>query len=372
MKILFAGGGTGGHIFPIIAISRELKKINSSINLCFIGPKDKISPKILEKEGIKVKRIFCGKIRRYLEFSSVFLNIIDVLFRVPLGIIQAFVYIFFTAPDLILSKGGYGAVPTIIAGKILRVPIIFHESDIAPGLVTRKFSKYALEIFTSFQETEVLPKNKIISVGNPVRKDLFVPLYSSEVDAIKLKREKPILLILGGSQGSEKINDLIFEIINDLLLTFEIIHQCGVNNYKNILTESDFLVSKGFKESYHLFPFLTEKELRFSYQVSEIIISRAGSGGIFEIASARKPSIIIPITNSAQNHQIKNAQAYSNSGSAIVIEENNLTPRFFLHKIMALMKSTAVKKNMSNQAGRFSKPNSAKIMAEYIIAFLEQ
>ena len=372
MKVLFAGGGTGGHIFPIIAIARELKKGNPSLKLYFVGPKKGVDLELFKKEEIKVKRIFSGKIRRYSGFRSRLSDFIDIFFKVPLGFIQSFFYIFMLSPDVIFSKGGYGAVPSTLAAKILQVPILLHESDIVPGMANRFLSRFALEIFTSFPKTKFFPSEKILCVGNPVRKNLFiVPSREEILNCIKLKGEKPVIFILGGSQGSEKINDFVLQIIPRLLSTFEVIHQCGTANYKNISVEADFLIPQKEKDSYHLFPFLDEEEMRCAYHSADIIVSRAGSGSIFEIAAVGKPSILVPLPGSAQNHQSKNAQLYSDLGCAIITEEENLTPNLFLQKAVALMKSPSVRQNMTNQAKRFAKPRAAKIIAEYIIEFLK-
>lgn len=372
MKVLFAGGGTGGHTFPIIAVARELKKMDSSLDLHFVGPKKEVVPDLFKKENIKVKRVHSGKMRRYGGFGPRLSNFIDIFFKIPFGTLQSFFYIFILSPDVIFSKGGYGAIPPTLAAKILQVPIFLHESDIAPGMANRFLSRFALEIFISFPKTEFFPVEKIILVGNPVREDLFVPPSRKEMlDCIKLKGEKPVIFILGGSQGSERINDLTLQILPRLLSNFEVIHQCGTANYDNISVESDFLITDEAKESYHLFPFLNENELRCAYHSADIVVSRAGSGSIFEIAAAGKPSILVPLSGSAQNHQSKNAQSYSDLGCAMVIEEENLTPHFFLQKTVALMKSPSVRRNMSNQTGKFAKPRSAKIIAEYIIEFLK-
>ncbi len=372
MKVLFAGGGTGGHTFPIIAVARELKRMDPSLDLYFIGPKRGVDPKLFEKEGIKVKTILSGKMRRYGGFGPTISNLVDILFRIPIGTIQSFIYLFVLSPDAIFSKGGYGAIPPTLAAKILQIPIFLHESDIAPGMANKFLSRFALEIFISFPKTEFFPVEKIILVGNPVREHLFNPPSKKEIaDHIDLKGEKPVILIIGGSQGSERINDLILQILPQLLSTFEIIHQCGSANYKNISVESDFLIPEDLKESYHLFPFLDEDGLRSAYHSADIIVSRAGAGSIFEIAAVGRPSILIPLSESAQNHQAKNAQSYSDMGCTLVIEEENLTPHFFLQKIVALMKSPSVRQNMANQTARFSKPRSARIIAEYIIEFLK-
>ncbi|MBZ1356607.1 MAG: UDP-N-acetylglucosamine--N-acetylmuramyl-(pentapeptide) pyrophosphoryl-undecaprenol N-acetylglucosamine transferase [Candidatus Nealsonbacteria bacterium] len=372
MKILFTGGGTGGHLFPLIAIIRELKEIDSlNLEMSFIGPEDDFSKELFKNEGIYVKRIMTGKIRRQAGLLDYFQNILDMAIRVPIGIIQSFYYIFFLSPDLIFSKGGHGSVPAIIAGKLLQVPIFLHESDVAPGLANKKINKFALEIFSSFPKTEYFPPEKLIFVGNPIRKELLEPPTEGELKRnLSIKSDKPIIFIIGGSQGSERINDLIMQILPQLLDKFEIIHQCGLNNFENIQLQAEFLVSKSMREHYHLFGFMNESQLKSAYIMADIVVSRSGSGSIFEIASFGKPSILIPIPESAQNHQAKNAYAYSDYGAGLVMEEDNLTPHFFLQKLIGLINSPKSMESMKEKAKEFSKPRSARIIAEYIVEFL--
>jgi len=197
-------------------------------------------------------------------------------------------------------------------------------------------------------------------------------------DAIEAKRffkitgDKPVILILGGSQGAQRINDKILEILPDLLRNFEVIHQAGLKNFNQVQSEAKVVMAKELEEYYHLFPFLDEEKLKNAYALAEIIVSRAGAGSIFEIAALAKPAILIPLPESAQNHQLKNAYSYAESGTSIVIEEVNFTPHFFLEKLKYLSSQRQKLKEMSEKAKNFSKPKAAEIIAEYILAYLSQ
>jgi UDP-N-acetylglucosamine--N-acetylmuramyl-(pentapeptide) pyrophosphoryl-undecaprenol N-acetylglucosamine transferase len=370
MKILFSGGGTGGHVLPIIGIVREMRRIypEKNIHFFYLGPKDEISQIFLSKEGVKIKTISAGKLRRYFELRAFFQNIID-LFKFLLGFFQAFFYIFFLKPDLIFSKGGYGSLPTVLAGWILRVPIFLHESDIVPGLANRFLSKFALEIFVSFPETKGLPANKIIPAGNPIRRELLAGSKEKAKEIFNLTGEKPIILILGGSQGAQRINNLILQILPEILREFELIHQLGTQNFKEFKNSAELKLSNfpELKKYYHPFPFLDEEELRNAYCVCNLILSRAGSGSIFEISAIGKPSILIPLPEAAQNHQVKNAYAYAQSGAAIVMEEANLTPHFFLEKLKDLFSHPEELRKMANRAKEFARPEAGKLIADYIL-----
>jgi len=374
MKILFSGGGTAGHILPIIALTRELRRISPEnyFQFFYIGPRDEFSKILLSQEGIKVKGIVTGKIRRYLGPKEIFQNIIDVLIKIPIGFFQSFFHIFFLSPDVIFSKGGYGSFTSVLAGKILQVPIFLHESDIVPGLANRILSKFSMEIFVSFpiRKTEHFPLKKMIYVGNPVRKEILEGSKEKAKEALELSGEKPVVLILGGSQGAQRINDKILEILPDLLVEFEIIHQCGEQNYEQVKADKSVMIGENLAKYYHLFSFLKEEELKYAYAAADLIVSRAGSGSIFEIAALGKPSILIPLPESAQNHQLRNAYAYAEKGAALVMEEINFTPHFFLEKLKYLIYFPDQMKKMQQAAKEFAKPQAAKIIAEYIKEYL--
>ncbi len=406
MKIVFAGGGSAGHIIPIIAITREIRRIclaaanrkQKEPQFIYFGPKDEFSSILLSQEGIKIKYILTGKIRRSLDLKSFFQNLIDILFKIPVGAVQAFTHLLFLGPDLIFSKGGYGSVPVVISGWILETPIFLHESDSVPGLANRFLSKSALKIFVSFQETECFPLEKMILTGNPIRKEILQGSKEEATKLFKLKKGKPLILILGGSQGAQRINDKILEILPELLKNFEILHQCGEKNFKQVKAESEAIIPKtdlgaapynheesytgqapldknhligqAPKKHYHLFPFLREEEIKQAYQAADLVISRAGAGSIFEIAALGKPSILIPLPESAQNHQIKNAYAYARNEACLVVEENNFTARFFLGKLKHLVSNLEKLEKMSLAAREFSKPQAARIIAEHIVNHL--
>lgn len=372
MKILFTGGGTGGHITPIIAVTREIRKLYQGENLQFLylGPKDEFASVLLNNEGIKIKQVFAGKIRRYLGIKSVIQNLRDIFLKIPIGVFQSFFYIFFSSPDLIFSKGGFGSIPGVIAGKILMVPVFLHESDVVPGMASRFLSKLSLEIFVSFPKTEYFPFKKMILVGNPIRREILDELKEKAKINFKITSEKPVVLILGGSQGAQRINDKILEILPELLDNFEIIHQCGYNNFKTVKEEAKVMMNKESEKYYHLYGFLKEPFLRQAYAAADFVVGRAGSGTIFEISGLKKPSILIPLPESAQNHQIKNAYAYAEKGAAEVLEEANFTSHFFLEKLKYFLSRPEELKKMSEAAEDFSKPEAARVIANYLLEYL--
>lgn len=369
IKIVFTGGGTAGHVFPIIAIIREIKKLGflpQDLKLFYIGPKDDYSLKLLRDENVKVKTVLAGKIRRYFSF----LNIFDI-FKMPIGFLQTLWHFFFLAPDLIFSKGGYGSFPVVLAGRMLGVPIFLHESDVVPGLASRIESKWATEIFTSFSGTEYFPNEKIMNIGNPVRQKILGGTKEEAKEIFNLIGDKPLVLVVGGSQGSQCINNLILEILPELLKSFEIIHQTGKNNFKAVKAESEVVIEDTtLKPYYHVMPFLEEDYLKNALTVSDIVVSRAGSGLIFEIASAGKPAILIPLASSAQSHQLKNSYKLNEIGAAEVIAEENLKPHFFLERLKFLFSRQDILSEMAASSKSFARPKAGYIIANYIIEYL--
>jgi len=365
MRILFTGGGSGGHIFPIIAVrqafkeeSVKLPETEQEINFYYLGP-DKFAAENLEKEGIKTKFILSGKLRRYFSLKSP-MDLIKVFF----GIIQSFFYLFAWVPDVIFSKGGYGSFPVVFVGWIYRIPVILHESDSTPGLANRFLARFAKKIILSFSASKEAFKkyqNKTILIGNPIRKELLEGDITTGRQTFKISSQKPIILVLGGSQGAQKINEMVINTLPRLLEMAEIIHICGENDYQSIQTESQEILksNESLKLNYHLYPFLNAEELKNAYALASLIINRSGAGSIFEIAALGKPSILIPLPNSASDHQRKNAYDFANTGNikdgtrAIVLDQENLTPNIFLEEISKLIKNQEKLKALGAKAKEF-------------------
>jgi UDP-N-acetylglucosamine--N-acetylmuramyl-(pentapeptide) pyrophosphoryl-undecaprenol N-acetylglucosamine transferase len=375
MRILFTGGGSGGHVYPIIAIVREIRRLYSKNDLEFfyIGPKDEFGLILLQQEGFQIKTIMSGKIRRNVFPNyplDILKNIIDILFKIPFGVLQSFYLLLTIKPKLIFSKGGSGSLPVTFSARLLRIPVFLHESDIVPGLSNRVSSKWAKKIFVSFPKTEYFDPRKVILTGNPIRKELLEGNLEIAKELFDLTFEKPIILFSGGSQGAQTINDFVLRILNELLKNFEIIHICGRENIKGVKAEAQVVINKDLEKYYHPLGFLDEEKLKQAYKAADFIISRSGSGSIFEIAAVGKPSILVPLRSAAADHQAKNAYVYSETGASLVIEEDNLTPNFFLQKFHYLFLHHEKLEKMKEEALRFSKPQAARAIAREILEYL--
>ncbi len=370
MKIIFTGGGTGGHIYPIVAVIRELrKKYGDGAKLYYLGPKDRFCNIVLAKERVKVRNIAAGKIRRYLDPLSLIQNVIDAVFRIPFGVFQSFFWLFFINPDLVFSKGGYGSFPVAVSARFLSIPLFLQESDAVLGVASQKTSKYASAVFVSFPQTEGFAQNKMILTGNPIRNELKNGSKEGAIKTLGLKEPRPVILVMGGSQGARRINDKILDAMPELLKNYEIIHIVGPKNLKEINQEARITAGAELLEHYHALGFVNESALSDIYAIADLIVSRAGSGSIFEIAAVKKPSILIPLPEAAQKHQLKNAYGYAQSGAALVMEEGNFTTHLFLEKIKDLFNSPETMAAMAEAASQFARPNAGETIADYIVQY---
>ncbi len=370
MRIVLTGGGTGGHLFPVIAVARELKKSlqqkasqipekeTTSLELLFIGPPS-IGEQDLAKEGIGHKIILAGKIRRYASLQ----NILDVL-KLPVGFMQSLWQLFSFMPNAIFSKGGYGSVPVVLAARVFRIPVLIHESDATPGLANKFCAKFSKRIAISFADTaQYFPKGKTALTGNPVRSGIFNGTKEQAQRLFGLSGTKQILFIYGGSQGSKAINDVISLALPMLLQRTEIIHQCGTENYEAIKQS----MKNNLPGNYHLLPFLNEEQVQAAYAAADLVISRAGASNIAEIAALGKPSILVPLPNSAGDHQVKNALEYAKFGATLVMEQMNLTPNLLQNRIFALLDDPGLLAKMSANAKNFQQPDAAAKIAQEVL-----
>lgn len=372
-RIILTGGGTGGHLFPLVAVARKIKELSDIGNLgepeiYYLGP-GLFLESSLEREEMNFHYtvLITGKWRRYASFK----NFIDI-FKTIAGIIQSLIKVWIIMPDVAFSKGGYGSVATVFACWLYRVPVILHESDSAPGLANRVLSRFAAFIAVSWSETaKYFPSDKTYFTGEAVRDAFFEPPKPEmERALLHLTTKKPVILVLGGSQGAQKINDVILDILPRLLEIFEVIHQTGDSNYNSVFSESRIILEgmAGDKfVSYHPVNFMIEPEYIAAMHSADIIISRSGAGSIFEIAASGRASVLIPISNSPNDHARRNAYIFAAGGRAEVVEEENLTPNLLLSVISSMINDNEKKIKMERLAKEFATPEAAKLIAQALI-----
>lgn len=309
-KIILTGGGTAGHVTPNLALIPSLKERNYDIR--YIGSYQGIERKLIEGAGIPYSGISSGKFRRYFDLK----NFSDP-FRVLKGYGEALKLIKSYKPDVIFSKGGFVAVPVVLAAKQCRIPIIIHESDMTPGLANKLCIPAATSICCNFPETlAYLPKEKAILTGSPIRKELLEGDRLAGLAYAKLSENLPVILIIGGSLGSVTVNNAVRGVLPKLLKNYQVIHICGKGN----LDES--LIGTGGYVQYEY----VDAPLKHLFAAADLMISRAGANAICEILALRKPNILIPLTAAAsRGDQILNAKSFAKQGFSYLLEEETLS-----------------------------------------------
>lgn len=370
MKIIFTGGGSGGHFYPIIAIVEAIQKVTKEKKLLtpemyFFGP-NPYNQGILYDHNIKYKKVVAGKLRRYFSIANFF----DI-FKTAWGVLGALLDVFDIFPDVVFSKGGYGSFPTVLAARILRIPVFIHESDSAPGRVNKWAGKFADRIALSYKEAAPYFKNKKVAyTGQPVLTERLEPIVANALEFFGFDLSVPTLLVLGGSQGAEVINNAVLDALPDLVKEFQIIHQTGQEHIE-VMKQSAaaILINNPKQHRYKHFAYLNSLEMRMAAGAASLVISRAGST-IFEIASWGLPSIIIPITDSNENHQVKNAFAYAHAGACSVLQEENLKTHIFIAEIRRILSDKELVKKMKESAKSFFKPGAAAEIAEELLSIV--
>jgi UDP-N-acetylglucosamine--N-acetylmuramyl-(pentapeptide) pyrophosphoryl-undecaprenol N-acetylglucosamine transferase len=273
---------------------------------------------------------------------------------------------------MIFSKGGYGALPVVVAARWYRIPLFVHESDAIPGKTNLFAGRFARRIAVAFRQAlPFFPAEKTAVVGNPIRNVFSTPPPKAEALAsFKLDVGKKTVLIIGGSQGAKALNDIVLDVLPELLKRFQVIHQCGARNFGDVKKEADFML-RGLEEEnarrYRLYGFLDAEELAAAYGAADVAVSRAGAGSIFELAACGIPAILIPLSHAAQDHQRANAYAYAETGAAVVLEEANMTPHIFVREITSILDDEERRANMQAAARAFARPDAARLIAAELL-----
>ncbi len=360
--ILLIGGGTGGHIYPLVSVAQTLqataKEKQLELDLRYFGDPGAYAD-YLKQNSIRVSQVASSKLRRY---ASV-LNFLD-FFKFFWGFFVALLKLYFFMPEVVFSKSGPGTLPIIYAARWYRIPVIIHESDAIPGLTNKISAKHAEIVELAFEHAkQYFTKNKTVNVvGLPVRAAAINSKTPAECRKIfGLSDEKPIILIIGGSQGAQILNEFVLANAEALLAQFEVVHQIGKDNFDQHAKEFAF-VSKFFRPElvarYRPLAFLNDDNFAAAFGAADIVISRSGST-IFEIAANAKPALLVPLASSANNHQMENAYAYSKAGAGVVIEESNMLPGLVINQLQKIIDSAEIRQRMSSAALAFYKPNAA-------------
>ena len=353
-NIIISGGGTGGHIYPGIAIGNHLKKSNPLNQILFVGAIGNMEMKKVPQAGFKIKGLWISGLNR-----KKWLKNLSLPLKIFVSFFQALLICVKFRPNLMIGTGGYASLPILIVGSIFKIKIVIQEQNYLPGISNKILSRFATIIAVAYENMEgFFPPKKIILTGNPVRKSLLTSNLKTKKNkkTSSFKKNNLNLLVLGGSLGSKKIN----EVISDSIFFFSknkinVIWQCGTNYYERYKTFENKFVK--------IFPFLEQIE-KF-YKECDIVISRAGALTISELCIVGKPSILVPSPNVSENHQFYNAKYLLDRKAAIMIEEGKVNDELLLH-LQKLLESKEIRTQLSTTIRKLARPNAVKEIVSLI------
>ncbi len=351
-KILLTGGGTAGHIMPNIALLDEIT--GKGYDAFYVCSKVELEKKIVGDAGLRYYTISSGKLRRYFSFK----NFTDP-FKILRGYFQSRKVIKREKPDIVFSKGGFVSVPVVYAAHSKKVPIVIHESDYTPGLANRLCVKKAKRVCVSFEAAaKHIPASKCVVTGSPVREELASGDRQRGLEFLGFDGEKPVILVMGGSQGAQAVNEAVDLASDALLENFDIAHVRGAGKL-NVNMQ---------KTGYRQFEYISG-ELADVFAATDMMVTRAGANTIFELLYLSIPALLIPLPlEASRGDQILNAKYFETSGYSIVLEQAELTPVTLANKLSELSaKKTTLRTNMINSAIS----NGTKNVAEVIFSVVE-
>ena len=325
--IVLTGGGTAGHVMPHLAILPRLEK--DGWKVFYIGSSG-VEKEIIGKSGLKYHEISAGKLRRYFSIENFF----DI-FKVALGMIQSVVIMKRERPSVVFSKGGFVSVPVAAAAWLLGIPVISHESDLSPGLANRIITRFARSILYSFPGSSKYLESNAVLTGLPIRPNLFEGSRAKGLALAGFSGNRPVILIMGGSLGAQKINEIVHACLPQLLMNYDVVHITGQG--KEIEFEA-----KGYAQ----FPFLDNIEDVLS--MADVVVSRAGANSIFEFLALKKPMLLIPLESGSRGDQLENARCFVEEGWAHLAREGSLTSEGFLLEIEKLFNDDRIKKSQQD------------------------
>jgi len=353
VRVIISGGGTGGHLFPGIAVGSELKKRRSKVSILFITGKREMEHEIISEAGFESKSIdvegLMGK--RLLGLTKSF-------YKVILALAQSFFIIKDFRPQLVFGLGGYTSGPVCLMALLFRVPTVLHEQNSFPGLTNRILSPFVKRIFISFEETRrYLRRGKVFLSGNPIRLELLQPIKQPQVD------KRFVILVMGGSQGARRLNDAVISMIKELKEQHAVpflIHQTGKADLKRVVSEYEML---GIDVEVSAFI----EDMRSAYSRADLIICRAGATTVAELSALGKPSILIPYPYASHGHQEINAMTLVKVGGADIILERHLDSKALTDKVLRFMKNRNELNTMSEIAFRTAKRKAREIITEELL-----
>ncbi|HTT72186.1 MAG TPA: undecaprenyldiphospho-muramoylpentapeptide beta-N-acetylglucosaminyltransferase, partial [Anaeromyxobacteraceae bacterium] len=352
MRMMVAGGGTGGHVFPGVALAEEVVGRHPGNDVIFVGTSRGLEAKVVPEAGFPIELIEVRGLKGKGFFSA-----LAHLLLLPGALLHSLRILRKWRPDIVVGVGGYASGPVVLAAWLLRIPTALQEQNAAPGLTNRLLGRLVQVAFTAFPEAgRYFAAHKVQQLGNPIRRELMDNYMRPSQAHDKLR-----LLVFGGSQGAHALNMRVIEALPhlaDLREAMEVVHQTGARDREQV--ERGYR-AVGFAPDVR--EFITD--MSEAYARSDLVVCRAGATTLAELTVCKKPSILIPFPFAADNHQVMNAESLVDAGAAVMIEEKVLTGEVLAEEVRAILTEPERRENMARAAGRLGRPQAASEIADY-------
>ncbi|WP_038038842.1 undecaprenyldiphospho-muramoylpentapeptide beta-N-acetylglucosaminyltransferase [Thermorudis peleae] len=371
LHLVIAGGGTGGHIQPAVAVLHVLRqRLSLNISVFWIGSGRGLERQIAQQEYVPFYPILTGKLRRYLAWQTPF-----DLVKIPLGLLQAIVLLRRLRPHVVFGTGGYVSVPAVIAAGILGIPAIIHEQTATVGLATRLTAPFVRKIALTYPQTVQWLghfAHKATVTGLPLRPELFTGDASQALAHFQFTPQLPVLYITGGSLGAHALNLAVEQILPELLLFTQVVHQCGpttANHDYPRLRATRAALPPALATRYQVVEYVDSHVLPHLYAAATLVVSRAGANTVAELAGLGKPAILIPLPGAAGNEQARNAAILEQAGGALVLPQQDLTPQRLLSLIQTMMNQPEQLAQMAERARNVARLDAAERLATLLLDY---
>jgi len=368
MRVLVSGGGTGGHIYPALAVAAQLQK-EYQAEILYLGSDDGLETELAPQMGFPYAIIKAGKLQRYVSWKT-----ITGMARVPVGMAQAVGIVRKFRPHAVFTSGGYVAVPAGLAARLNGVPLLMHQEDVSPNLSNRLIAPLATQISVAFADSlAYFPEKKTLQLGNPVREAILDMRVSTPQEAkrsLGLETDAPLLLVTGGSQGARHLNQIVCHALPGLLTHCQVLQISGKRLFdetRELAEQTMANLTSQEKERYHLVPYM-DAEMPAALQAADLVLCRSGAATLSELAVLSKPSILVPLPPAlGGSPQEVNAEMFGKRQAAQVIRDDDLTPEILLNRVITVLSSRSLLESMAQAAGVLAKPEATREIALYIM-----
>ncbi len=372
VNVLIKGGGTGGHVAPALAVIAALRELDPSMSMQYVGSPNGIEARLAPEAGVPFVGIATGKLRRASNPLKMLSpkNIADI-FRVPVGVVQAFRAVRTFRPDVVLSTGGYVCVPTVLAAAVLRIPVLTHEQTVTIGLANRIAGRFARRIALTFEESRSLLSTKLAAkatvTGNPLRAELFQgsPENAHRFGFLPDTSSLPCVYVTGGAQGARVINRAVADAAPQLLAEARVLHQCGAGDNDELQERRNSLAPE-LAARWQIRPFIERDEIGDAWAIADVVLARAGAGTVSEASALGKPVVFVPLEPTSGDEQLKNATRSARSGGAVIVRQADCSAETVMTALQPLLASAAHRHDMGQAHAKLATPNAAHAIARML------